>query len=280
MNNVLSATGLLEDIQAVRELKKGFLTNYYHDPVRTELLLEKGLLFSQRINDTLFILRQEDSFFHLHYCSVSANELGESLKAFMDDHPAILFTIDLIGNQKNVDQLGQTLTLSGFYPYVSLVRMSRLLPENPETPIIGHPHLIEATSSHALRIGALLKKYFDPLAENFPLHEEILARIDAGQIIVYEENGLIEGFLIYEINGLTSYLRYWFVHPDHREKKIGSILIQEFFRRCSATKRQIFWVIRSNENAIKRYIHYGFSGEDLIDQIYTNQNIRYGRDHS
>ena len=33
------------------------------------------------------------------------------------------------------------------------------------------------------------------------------------------------------------------------------------------TKRQIFWVIRTNENAIKRYKHYGFNEENMFDYV-------------
>ncbi|MBA4320402.1 MAG: N-acetyltransferase, partial [Flavobacterium sp.] len=41
------------------------------------------------------------------------------------------------------------------------------------------------------------------------------------------------------------------------------------------TKRQLFWVIKSNENAIKRYLHYGFKEEKMYNFVMINKNIRY-----
>ena len=69
------------------------------------------------------------------------------------------------------------------------------------------------------------------------------------------------------MNNTTNYLRYWFTHPNYRDKKIGSKLLRHFFKIGEDTKRQIFWVIQSNENAIKRYRHYGFKEENMFDYV-------------
>ena len=75
------------------------------------------------------------------------------------------------------------------------------------------------------------------------------------------------GHLIFELSASTLYLRYWFTHPDYRDKKVGSRLLRRFFEEGKDTKRQLFWVIRTNENAIKRYKHYGFTEENMYDFV-------------
>ena len=77
----------------------------------------------------------------------------------------------------------------------------------------------------------------------------------------------IAGFLIYELTTTTLYLRYWFTHPDYRDRKVGSRLLRRFFEEGKDTKRQLFWVIRTNENAIVRYRHYGFVEENMFDYV-------------
>ena len=57
------------------------------------------------------------------------------------------------------------------------------------------------------------------------------------------------------------------LHPDYRDKKVGSRLLRRFFEEGKDTKRQLFWVIRTNENAIKRYKHYGFNEENMFDFV-------------
>ena len=113
----------------------------------------------------------------------------------------------------------------------------------------------------------MLHSYFDPLSEQLPSYEEILYFISRKSVLVYKEAGKVYGFVIFELNGQTLYLRYWFVLPEYRDLKIGSRLFNEFMRAGHATKRQLFWVIASNENAIKRYRHYGFEVERLYDYV-------------
>jgi GNAT superfamily N-acetyltransferase len=80
-------------------------------------------------------------------------------------------------------------------------------------------------------------------------------------------NDKIDGLVVFEINGLTSHLRYWFVDPKMRDQKTGSALLRRFFHECRNTKRQILWVNTLNANAIERYAHYGFRAETMTDII-------------
>jgi GNAT superfamily N-acetyltransferase len=266
-------------IKELRDLKKGFITNYYSDPVKTGLWAESGLFFAELFHETVFFFRKDSGFYHVYYCATSTENLCAGLSLLLQNSPGIRYTIDVIGNNRDANETGGVIEQAGFFPYTRLVRMSRIIGVSDGRDVEKNPYLAEAMPNDAPEITGLLQYYFDPLAENLPLVPEIESWIKAGQIIVFREAEIIEGFLIYEIIGVTSYLRYWFVHPDYREKKIGSVLIQEFFKRCSGTKRQLFWVIQSNENAIKRYIHYGFLPENLVDIIYTNTNIQYGGDN-
>ena len=43
--------------------------------------------------------------------------------------------------------------------------------------------------------------------------------------------------------------------------------MRSMFAAGSNTKRQYFWVKADNENAIKRYQHYGFAFEPLKDVV-------------
>ena len=116
-------------------------------------------------------------------------------------------------------------------------------------------------------VSQLLYEYFNPQNEQIPYDEELLDYARQGHVLVCEEQGRMAGFLIYELNTTTLYLRYWFTHPDFRDKKVGSRLLRRFFEEGRDTKRQLFWVIRDNENAIKRYKHYGFKEENMYDFV-------------
>jgi GNAT superfamily N-acetyltransferase len=85
----------------------------------------------------------------------------------------------------------------------------------------------------------------------------------------------IAGFIIYQLVGVTLYLRYWFVSPLFRDRKFGSKLFNYFLLKGKDSKRQLFWVIQTNENAISRYKHYGFKEEKIYNFVLTNKNIKY-----
>jgi len=118
-------------------------------------------------------------------------------------------------------------------------------------------------------VQTLLTNNFDKYTEQIPVYEELEQWVKQSHLIVYELDSKIVGFLIYDLTGVTLYLRYWFVCPEYRDLKIGSELIREYLYRGKETKRQIFWVIESNDNAIKRYEHYGFIKERMYDYILT-----------
>ena len=92
---------------------------------------------------------------------------------------------------------------------------------------------------------------------------------------IYEVENKILGFIIYDLKASTLFLRYWFVKPNYRDLRIGSKLFNEFLLRGKDTHRQMFWVIRSNENAINRYLHYGFKEEIMYNFVYTNKPLKY-----
>jgi ribosomal protein S18 acetylase RimI-like enzyme len=183
--------------------------------------------------------------------------------------------VDIIGKGSDNNAVKEVLIRTGFYLYTSLVRMSKM--NSVDFPgESGFNNISYADKPKVHDVNRLLQTYFDPYAEQLPLIEEIYALADKNEIIIYsDDNQTIQGFLIFELIGLTSYLRYWFVHPEHREKRIGSALLRRFFAEGKEAKRQLFWVIESNENAIKRYEHFGFMKESLFDCIMINKNIHY-----
>jgi ribosomal protein S18 acetylase RimI-like enzyme len=94
--------------------------------------------------------------------------------------------------------------------------------------------------------------------------------VEKGTLIIYELEQQIAGFIAFDIVGATLHLRYWFVHPTYRDRKIGSVLFRHFLYAGRNTRRQLFWVVSTNENALKRYRHYGFREEQLFNKVMTN----------
>ncbi len=268
MSKINSYREVLDLSCAVRNLRKGFITNFYPDSFRVDLWCKYGSLFYYLYPETVFFEQVERGFRHLFYISTSEQALKEALIDFLAGHETGSLVVDVLGNDSDLP-VKRLFEENGFQEYSSLIRMTRINSLVGEEKVI--PDVVfQAGIGDVQEILKLYDTYFDAYSEQIPLREELERWIASDHVLVYRADGHIVGFLIYDLTGVTLYLRYWFVHPEYRDQKIGAILFKEFMRRGENTRRQLFWVISSNENAIKRYVHYGFAIEKMFDYVLIN----------
>lgn len=269
MIKVESIAQLVGLISEIRNLRRGFVTNFYLDEFKHGIWIEHEDLFCEKSGDSLIILRKDTDFWNVFYCSTSYTELGNSIRKLKDNNQGMQMMIDVVGNDSQVADAMNMFENIGFSKYCSLVRMSRMTPKDSVVEV--KEHVSFASVSEASLVLSLLREHFNSKCEQIPYLDELEEYARNGRILVYKEDAEMLGFVVFEMNKSTLYLRYWFVHPNYRDKKIGSILLNSFFAEGKDTKRQLFWVITDNDNAIKRYKHYGFVEENMFDFVLTNK---------
>lgn len=273
MNLVENFQAVQNSFTAIKAYKKKSVTNFFLDETKVSKWIESGLLYTIQIGEVLFFVKKNSGFDSLFFMASSIDELSISLPLLVRQFEDSIFVADIIVKDEN-SEIRSIFEKYFFYEYTSLVRMSRMV-SNSLLEFEPIANLKEANVNQIEEISSLFNQYFDPKAEQLPNTEDLLAWVESGSLLVYEIDSKICGFIIHDLNGVTLYLRYWFVHPDYREKKIGSSLFNFFLYKGRNTKRQLFWVIKSNENAIKRYLHYGFKEEKMYNFVMINKNIRY-----
>ena len=264
MQQVKSFEDLQQRVAEIRALRLGFITNFFPDSVKHALWIKKGDCLMDRVGNTLFIIKQSPSFWNVFYCSTTIDGLVADLKVFQKMNPDITMMFDIVGRDIQCQPLVNKFKGLDCKEATSLVRMTRMTDLMDYVP---DETIRYATESDLPLISQQLHQYFDERTEQIPYDEELLEYAKEKRVLVCEENGVVMGHLIFELNASTLYLRYWFTHPDYRDKKVGSRLLRRFFEEGKDTKRQLFWVIRTNENAIKRYKHYGFIEENMFDFV-------------
>lgn len=264
MKKVESVEELRGRIAEIRSLRRGFITNFFLDPLKHGLWIAKGDCHMERMGSTLFIIKQSPTFWNVFYCSTTLDDFSHDLSDFMAEHSDVTMMFDIVGRDIQCQPMMELFRSKSCKEATSLVRMTRLTTTMDYTP---DSSICKAVESDIPEVSKLLHTYFDEQTEQIPYDEELLEYVRQGHVLVCEEEGKMVGFLIYELNATTLYLRYWFTHPDFRDKKVGSRLLRRFFDEGKDTKRQLFWVIRSNENAIVRYRHYGFAEENMFDYV-------------
>ena len=264
MERVQSIDQLRQLSAAIRSLRRGFITNFFLDPVRHGLWIEKNDCHFERIGNTLFIIKNSPTFWNVFYCSTTLDEFRSDLSSFMADHSDTTMLFDIVGRDVQCQPVVELFLGKGCKEVTSLVRMMRM---TAPREYFADNTIRLADERDMKKISQLLHTYFDEQTEQIPYDEELEDYARQSHVLVCEEQDRMAGFLIYELNASTLYLRYWFTHPDFRDRKVGSRLLRRFFEEGKDTKRQLFWVIRANENAIKRYKHYGFTEENMYDYI-------------
>lgn len=264
MQLVKSFEELQQQVAEIRSLRLGFITNFFADPVKHGLWIEKEDCFTERVNNTLFIIKQNPSFLNVFYCSTAIYALGNDVEEFQTNHSGQTIMYDIVGREVQCQPLVKLFKAKGCKEATSLVRMNRITETVEYKPDVAVRY---ASVKELPIISQYLHEYFDERTEQIPYDEELVDYTKQGHVLVCEEEGQVAGFVIFELNATTLYLRYWFTHPDYRDRKVGSRLLRRFFEEGKYTKRQLFWVIRTNENAIVRYKHYGFTEENMFDYV-------------
>ncbi len=272
MIKVIDFDEINQALVKVKNYKKKLTTNFFSNE-KVEIWISKDQLFTMEIGEVVFFLKRNLEFYTLFFIASSSDELDKSLTELLVNLGDELVMLDIVQREETSGVLDVFYSKS-FTLYTSLVRMNRVN-HKLDSLSVSSDGIKEASREHLIPLNNMLHSFFDEKAEQLPDEKELINWIQNKNILIHEEDNLIGGFLIYEIIGNTLYLRYWFVHPDFREKSIGSKLFKVFEAKGKGTNRHLFWVIRSNENAIKRYKHYGFVEEKMYNFVLTNKNIKY-----
>jgi hypothetical protein len=147
MKKVTSIEQLQQCIASVRNYRKGFITNFFPDPFRHSLWIEKGELSFGETGESLFLLRENSFFYSLFYVSTTLEALKSDLALFLVKHQGETLVADVVGNQDNVTARQVFLDL-GFQQYASLTRMSRIN-NSPETVYEKNPRIVNGNVADA-----------------------------------------------------------------------------------------------------------------------------------
>ena len=161
----------------------------------------------------------------------------------------------------------ERLAAAGFVPYKSLFRMSHigLLAEDDWN---NQKNVTFADETDACLVYNSLQSDFDPICEQLPSLQEVKDYIQQNSLLVVKDDDQLCGYLLFELKGKTLwYLRYWYTSPRYRNHGVGSKLLRMALALGQTTRRQQLWVVTDNDNAIKRYEHYGFHREDIHDYV-------------
>ena len=262
----LQTWAIVQGLVAQARNERLVVTNFFPDEERMSAWCRDDAFYEARCGDTQFFVRRQPTFSNVYFMSRSVDALGKDWKSFASENGNGRWIVDLIGPDRVRLPLEDVMASVGFSRLTTLQRMGRKTQEEVEVP---SPDVERATLDDTGKIKELLDAFFIAEEEQIPSIEEIRKWIEEQNLYVMRGGAAnpIDGFVIFDLSPAMLYLRYWFVHPSARGKGVGGRLLKAMFVVGRTTKRQYFWVKTDNENAIKRYQHYGFQFEPMKDVV-------------
>lgn len=263
MDKIVSKEQVQGFVGEIRNLRQGYVTNFFWDEQKHPYWVDTCCFFFEKYENCFILLHPNEGFVNLFYIATCKDAIAEAFLRVKTDCDKV---IDVVCKKEGKGEV-DTLKSLGFESYKYLYRMSHigtLFSDN----WTKYDDVIYAKEMDAALVYDALQKDFDPICEQLPSMQEVKDYALREQLIVVKDGNKLCGFLIFEISGTTTwYLRYWYTSPEYRNKKIGAKLLKTALTIGKLTKRQQLWVISDNENAIKRYEHYGFVREPINDYV-------------
>lgn len=264
VNSFDEIADLLENIKSESRL----VTNNFKTDDTINSLISRGDLFSITFseNKTVLLFEKTKWFYRILFYTKNRELLIKSLSQLNEECQSETFIIDEVGQEHSLNEINSLMEVVDFKQYAQLQRMVKI---NKPVESFENDEILFAEEIDEQEIYKLLYEYFDVYREQLPSIDEIHNLIVEGNVIVTKLNNNITGFLIFEITGKTSILRYWFVHPDYRNLHIGSKLLNQYQNKAAAScKRLLLWVFDDNQNAIDKYLNNGYIFDNLFSRVY------------
>jgi GNAT superfamily N-acetyltransferase len=260
-----------EVFDAVRRARAGaadFRTNFFTAAPKLQSWIDHNELFSEPHDHATFFFKKDRDFWHLYFCAADLPGLQQAMRSApqLKTEPVVT---DLVGMDAALGELSAALEAAGFKHYARLQRMSRA-GQDGEAGHATDDSAVYAGTDDGRRVLELIGNLFDRYAEQLPTPYEIESAVDNRQVLTVKRDGAMAGILFFETQGLASAVRFWAVAEKFRSSGIGSILMHRYLRAHSHVRRFTLWVNARNQDAIRKYEHFRYAPDGLVDRILVN----------
>jgi ribosomal protein S18 acetylase RimI-like enzyme len=260
-----------EVLDAVRRIKTGatgFCTNLFPSPQKLQSWVDHHELFSEPRDGATFFFKKDRDFWHLYFCAADLPGLRQAMNLVpqITTEPVVA---DLVGVDAALGELLPSLETAGFRRYARLQRMSRAGTGDEAGRAVDDPTVF-AEKHDSPAVLELIESLFDRYGEQLPMPYEIESAVDNHQVVAVKRDDTVAGILFFETQGLASAVRFWAVAEKFQSSGVGSALMRRYLQVHSDVRRFTLWVNANNQNAIRKYEHYRYAPDGLVDCILAN----------
>ena len=261
--------GFYGKITTIKDNSKTYATNFYLAINELEKWISRKEIILLHEDPQLLIWTHVEAKCRRLYFAGDVDYLKKSIKK-CNFNGHLPLAVDIIGKENDISKISSIFLQNTFTKRTKLVRLSMNL-KKPDNDLVckKEDNLIinYLEQNHIDEVERMFSNYFDFCADQIPDREDIREGITNSEIIVEPYDKRIKGFVWFEKKKLTSLIRYWCVDKDFRGSGVGSMLMAKYFSLTSNSPRHLLWVKEENENALKRYLHYGYKPDGIEDLV-------------
>jgi len=262
-------------IEQSKENATAYCTNFFPAQPKLESWIAQKTLKVRSSPETTFFLRKDRDFWHLYFCARNPDALHASLEK-LPELKTERVVLDVLGKREELAALLPVLTTAGLRPYKELARMARGAATQEFPPVDddeGKARTVFAEKRDGQAMLALIESAFDQYAKHIPSPDEIESAIEACQILIIRQGEHPAGLLFFETRGVTSTLRFWTVAREFRDLHLGAALMRHYLASQTAVRRFVLWVNADNADALRKYRHYHYANDGVVDCVLANEWI-------
>lgn len=271
LQKINSSEQFQELFRNAKREKGSILTNIYPGQTICQTAVEEGRLFFTVRDSELFFFEEKDGFFNIFFAASRDADVISLLNDIKwDVDISVPLVTELVVRTGKDQGLGSPTAVLKRMMHVGDLKRPGASASQAEGRDLAVIRM--ADESDIETVSEIFRNHFNPLTERIPVRKELSSLIENQSVILAMDADRCVGFIIYEKSGQGLHLRYWWIAENQRGKGIGSRLMDHFFEASEGTRRQFLWVFEDNDNAIKRYRHYGFDFDGTQDDIYILKN--------
>lgn len=254
---------LVKKMSEVRKCK-GFLTNAFFTVQQLSAMLDMDhvtIIFTEK---AVVILMEEDQLIRLFFYVADLASL-QQIRSALSGFKGKPIIADIIGRDKQAENVINGLQLYNFHKYSTMIRMKRpgLEYQNKEVS-----NVTLATQDRVDEIMHLLYSEFDICISHLPNRGKLLRAIQNNEVTLVIQQNEIVGLAYFEKLGeKLIYLYQLVVDKRFRGKGLADHLLNHQFNQLSKDVICQLWVESNNTIAINKYEKYHFAPDGLVDSI-------------
>ena len=248
----------------IEAIERRFIySNCYFQKEDLNEWIKEGLVQCYCSEDCFVLVLQKCGFIKLYFLSNSfdwTSKLNEIKKHAGDSEIAI----EIVTRGKLDDY-----DLRRYCLFKKVIQYDRLRSKGIEiNEKDEHPSYCKQADFMQLRV--MMDENFSSIGDYIPSDKELEGLLDGQNVICVKDRDKVEGFIIFEDKGKTSYVRMVCINKDSRGRGLGERLMKMYFAIHREYKGFTLWCKSDNVPAMRLYEKVGqYSDEDIHNYVFV-----------